>query len=162
MQLARMLTACLCMCDPPNGQNIFVLAAHKKWGPVPAGAIPARLYRSFRWKGDRLGLFRMDAEYTWCLNNPMLVVLACKEKCFARRDIFGMRPSWRSSDGILHRGEPQAAGSGSKGPEGRRIILSRHECVRSWRWTVGACCVAVGLGLCSFGSSMGTEAYGHA
>ena len=49
------------------GQNIFVLAAHKKWGAVPAGAIPAHLYRSFRWKGDRLGMFRMDAEYTWCL-----------------------------------------------------------------------------------------------
>ena len=46
------------------------------------------------------------------------------------RGIFGMRSGWRSSGGTLHQGEAQAAGSGPKGPEGRRFILSRHGCVR--------------------------------
>ena len=91
-----------------------------------------------------------------------VTVSACectrKEKCFARRDMFGMRSVWRSSGGIRHRGEPQAAGSGPKGPEGRRFILSRHECVRLW--TVGACCV--GLGRLPFDNSLGSEAYDHA
>ena len=46
------------------GPNVFVLVAHKKWGSIPAGKIPARLYRAFKYKGDRLGLFRLDAEYS--------------------------------------------------------------------------------------------------
>ena len=74
--------------------------------------------------------------------------------------IFGMRSVWRSSGGILHQDEPQAAGSGPKGPEGRRFILSRHECVRLHVWTVGAYCVR--LGLFPFGNNLVSEAYDHA
>ena len=45
------------------GRSVFVLVSHTAWGSVPAGKIPARLYRSFHWHGDRLGKYRLDAEY---------------------------------------------------------------------------------------------------
>ena len=46
------------------GKSVFVLVAHEKWAGVRPGKIPARLYRSFSYKGDHLGKFRLDAEYT--------------------------------------------------------------------------------------------------
>jgi hypothetical protein len=57
------------------GRSVFVLVSHAEWGGVPAGKIPARLYRSFHWHGDRLGKYRLDAEYCWCLNHAMLSAL---------------------------------------------------------------------------------------
>jgi hypothetical protein len=57
------------------GKSVFVLAAHGLWAGILPGKIPARFYRSFHYPGDRLGLYRMDAEYTWCLNYPMLEAL---------------------------------------------------------------------------------------
>ena len=57
------------------GPNVFVIVAHAAWGGVPAGRIPARLFRSFHYPGDRLGKYRLDAEYTWCLDHAMLMAL---------------------------------------------------------------------------------------
>ena len=42
------------------GPNVFVIVAHAAWGGVPAGRIPARLFRSFHYPGDRLGKYRLD------------------------------------------------------------------------------------------------------
>ena len=90
-----------------------------------------------------------------------VTVSACEcswqEMCFARRVICGMRPGWRSSCGICHRDEQQAARSGPKGPKGRRFILSRHACVRLW--TVYAYRVGIGRWPCV--SSMVYEAHNH-
>ena len=58
------------------GPNVFVIVAHAAWGGVPAGRIPARLFRSFHYPGDRLGKYRLDAEYTWCLDHAMLMALS--------------------------------------------------------------------------------------
>ena len=54
------------------GRSVFVLVSHAAWGGLPAGKVPARLYRCFHWRGDRLGKYRLDAEYSWCLNYKML------------------------------------------------------------------------------------------
>ena len=53
------------------GPNVFVIVAHAAWGGVPAGRIPARLFRSFHYRGK----YRLDAEYTWCLDHAMLMAL---------------------------------------------------------------------------------------
>ena len=57
------------------GRAVFVVAAHGAWAVIPAGKAPARLFRAFHYVGDRLGKFRLDAEYTWCLDYRMLEVL---------------------------------------------------------------------------------------
>ena len=57
------------------GRAVYCLAAYDKWGGLPAGEIPVRLYRLFSYPGDRLGAYRLDAEYTWTLNHSMLLAL---------------------------------------------------------------------------------------
>ena len=50
--------------------STFVLISYKKWGPLSAGKIPARFFRSFAWGGDKLGAFRLDTEYTCRARSP--------------------------------------------------------------------------------------------
>ena len=57
------------------GRAVFVIAAHDQWYDIPPGKIPARLFRAFHYTGDKLGKFRLDAEYTWCINYKMLDAL---------------------------------------------------------------------------------------
>ena len=57
------------------GRAVFVIAAHDQWYDIPPGKIPARLFRAFHYTGDKLGKFRLDAEYTWCMNYEMLDAL---------------------------------------------------------------------------------------
>ena len=58
------------------GKEVFVLIAHDQWGPnISAGAIPAQLNRFYAEAGDKLGAYRLDAQYIWCLNHTMLSAL---------------------------------------------------------------------------------------
>ena len=50
------------------GPAVFAFAAYAAWGSLPPGKAPVRLYRLYKWKGDRLGKYRLEAEYTWTLN----------------------------------------------------------------------------------------------
>ena len=58
---------------------VFVLVAQEKWGSgelaVPAGASPVQLNRFFAHKKDKLGAYRLEAQYLWCLNYAMLRTL---------------------------------------------------------------------------------------
>ena len=71
------------------GRSTFVLVAHGQWGSVPPVKLPARLFRAFHYKGDRLGKFRLDAEYAWCLNHAMLVELGADVMRMVPNDILG-------------------------------------------------------------------------
>ena len=57
------------------GRAVFAMASYDAWANLPAGKAPVRLYRCFKWSGDRLGKYRLDVEYTWCLNHPMLMAM---------------------------------------------------------------------------------------
>ena len=57
------------------GKSTFVLISYNKWGPLSAGKIPARFFRSFAWEGDKLGAYRLDTEYTYFLNYEMVMAL---------------------------------------------------------------------------------------
>ena len=54
------------------GPAVYNMACYAEWGSLPAGRTPVRLHRAFKWKGDKLGKYRLEAEYTWCLNYHML------------------------------------------------------------------------------------------
>ena len=58
-----------------SGRAVFEMAAYGQWGALPPGSVPVRFLRNFAWKGDRLGAYRLDAEYTWCLNYDMVSTL---------------------------------------------------------------------------------------
>ena len=57
------------------GKNVFVEVSHGQWGPVSPGQVPARFFLNFHYHGDRLGAYRLNAEYTWCLYYAMLEAL---------------------------------------------------------------------------------------
>ena len=59
-----------------SGPEVFVLSSHAQWGTaIPPGGIPTRLYRFFAWPGDKLGAYRLDSQYAWCLNHAMVMAL---------------------------------------------------------------------------------------
>ena len=58
-----------------SGPNAWVLISYDAWGGLPAGEIPARLYRFFGWEKDRLAAYRLDVSTTYTLNYAMLAEL---------------------------------------------------------------------------------------
>ena len=42
------------------GPNVFVMAAYDKWGTLPPGKVPVRLFKSFHEPGDRFGKYRLQ------------------------------------------------------------------------------------------------------
>ena len=57
------------------GKSVFVLVPYQQWGNLSTGVIPARFFRTFAWAQDKLGAYRLDAEYAWMLNHDMLIEL---------------------------------------------------------------------------------------
>ena len=44
-----------------SGPNAWVLISYDAWGGLPAGEIPARLYRFFGWENDQAGEQQLQA-----------------------------------------------------------------------------------------------------
>ena len=52
------------------------MACYGQWGPLPAGRIPVRLYRVYKWKGDKLGKYRLEAEYVSARSSRSISAMA--------------------------------------------------------------------------------------